>query len=360
MAVIAIAVSSLVMTIALAVSGGFRKEIRDGVSSLSGDITLSESSFNYFGTGDPVVADSASMARIMAVEGVWDVVPAVYRAGIASAGEEICGILVKGVPSGDTLSLSVSIPEKLSMILGLREGDDMLTYFAGGMVNVRKFKVSSIYRSPVEADGKLVVYAPIEEMRRLNGWSGDEASVLEVFLAGKYRTREMTRDRAAAVGSDYCVRTAMDSYSSLFDWLDLIDFNVLAILVLMTVVAGFNMISGLLILLFQNVSTIGILKSFGMTDRSISGIFLRLSARIVLEGMVIGNAAALILCAIQRSTHIIRLDPSNYFVSFVPMDINVLFLLSADVAAFAVIMLLLKIPVRFISGVDPAQTVKSE
>ena len=149
-------------------------------------------------------------------------------------------------------------------------------------------------------------------------------------------------------------------YPQLFNWLNLIDLNVLLILVLMTVVAGFNMISGLLILLFRHVSTIGTLKSMGMTDRAISSVFLRMSSTLVLKGMALGNGAALLFCLIQGTTHLIRLDPSNYFVSFVPVSVNLPMILLSDAAAYGVIMLLLLIPTLFISKVDPARTVRAQ
>lgn len=360
MAVAAIAISSLVITVALAVSGGFRREIRDGVSALSGDVTLSEASVNWYGVSDPLSADSSAVAEIMAAEGVREVRPAVYRAGIVSAGEEICGVLVKGVPSADTVSLSVSIPKELAARMRLGVGDDMLTYFVGDKVKARRFKVAGIYDSPVEADGRLVVFADIDDIRRLNGWGADEASVMEVFLDEDWRTRELMRDRARALGYNYVAQAAPERFPQLFDWLDLIDLNVLAILVLMTVVAGFNMISGLLILLFRNISTIGVLKSLGMDDRKISKVFLGVSSRLVAEGLLIGNALALAFCLVQGRTHLLKLDPSNYFVSFVPVDVNVFQLIVADAAAFVIIMLLLLIPLKFIAKVDPALTVRSE
>ena len=126
----------------------------------------------------------------------------------------------------------------------------------------------------------------------------------------------------------------------------------------MTVVAGFNMISGLLILLFENISTIGILKSMGMTDKAISKVFLAASARLVAVGMVIGNVLAFVICMIQKTTHILKLNPENYYVSFVPVDIDLLQILMADALSFVAIMLLLLIPCLFISKVDPAQTVR--
>ena len=150
----------------------------------------------------------------------------------------------------------------------------------------------------------------------------------------------------------------MSKYPQLFDWLDLIDFNVFFILLLMTIVAGFNMISGLLIMLFENISTIGLLKALGMSDRAISKVFLSSAAVLVLKGMAVGNAVAFLLCLVQNATHVLKLNPENYFVSYVPMKIDFGAVFMADLASFAVIMLLLLIPTLFISRVDPAQTVR--
>lgn len=360
MAVTAVAVSFFVMIVAVAISGGFRREIRNAVSAACGDVVLSASSTNYYGETDPVSSGEDDIRSILENGGVRSVTPAVYRAGVVKAGDDICGVLVKGIPVEDTVALGVKIPVRLANAMKLAVGDDMLTYFIGENVKLRKFKVAGIYDNPVEAGEQMVVYASISDMRRLNGWSGSEASVLELSLDEKLRTREGMRSVAADFSTDYVALSTPDRYSQIFDWLDLIDFNVVAILILMTVVAGFNMISGLLILLFQNVSTIGILKSVGMTDRSISRVFLKVSARLVALGMLAGNAAALLFCAFQAATHLIKLNPENYFVSFVPVSVNLPLVLAADATAFVVIMLLVLIPTAFISRMDPALTAKAE
>ena len=360
LAAVATAVSFFVIIVAVAVSAGFRKEIRDGISAVCGDVTLSCAAFNYYGETDPVASDSANIRKILGVEGVKSVSAAVYRAGIVRSGDDIAGVLVKGVASADTVSLGVSIPSGLARSMRLSAGDDMLTYFVGEKVKARRFKVLSVYDSAVQADGKLIVYADIEDMRRLSGWTRDEASALEVTLEDRFRTREGMRMIARELGEDYVAQACPDKFSQLFDWLDLIDFNVVAILVLMVIVAGFNMISGLLILLFQNVSTIGVLKSLGMTDRSVSKVFLKMSSRLLAAGMLAGNAAALLFCLIQGATHILKLNPENYFVSFVPVSVNVPLILLCDALSFCAILALLLVPVRFIGKVDPAVTVRSE
>lgn len=371
-AMVSIAVSFLVMILAVSISSGFRKELRDNVSAISGDIQITSSSLNYVSEDSPISSMPPSLDAIRAVNGVESIEPAVYRAGIVKKDDNIHGVLFKGVSASDsTSSLQVSIPSKLSDLLGLKEGDDLIAYFVGERVKMRKFKVASIYRSLVEADDNLLVYASLSDLQRLNSWGQDEVSALEITLADHFRSRSRISMKTDEIGTlallmadaeddDLIATPITDKYSRIFDWLDLIDLNVMVILILMTVVAGFNMISGLLILLFQNISTIGILKSMGMTDRSISELFLRVSSNLVLKGMAIGNILALLFCALQSSTHFIRLNPENYFISFVPVSVNVPMILLADLLAYVGIMLLLLLPTLFISKVDPAQTVRAQ
>ncbi len=371
-AMVSIAVSFLVMILAVSISSGFRKELRDNVSAISGDIQITSSSLNYVSEDSPISSIPPSLDAIRAVDGVESIEPAVYRAGIVKKDDNIHGVLFKGVSASDsTSSLQVSIPSKLSDLLGLKEGDDLIAYFVGERVKMRKFKVASIYRSLVEADDNLLVYASLSDLQRLNSWEQDEVSALEITLADHFRSRSRISMKTDEIGTlallmadaeddDLIATPITDKYSRIFDWLDLIDLNVMVILILMTVVAGFNMISGLLILLFQNISTIGILKSMGMTDRSISELFLRVSSTLVLKGMAIGNILALLFCALQSSTHFIRLNPENYFISFVPVSVNVPMILLADLLAYVGIMLLLLLPTLFISKVDPAQTVRAQ
>ena len=153
---------------------------------------------------------------------------------------------------------------------------------------------------------------------------------------------------------------SVDRFGQLFDWLGLLDFNVAAILILMTIVAGFNMISGLLILLFRNISTIGMLKTLGMSNGGVARVFMLVSARLVLTGMLAGNALALLFCLIQDKTHLVRLDPDNYFVSAVPVGIDLPSILGADLIAAIAILLLMSLCSLFISNVDPSETVRTE
>ena len=373
-AVVSIAISFLVMIIAVAVSSGFRHEVRNGLSSMSGDVRLMPPAMSYLDENEPIESDPAYLPYVQDVQGVRSIEPAVYRAGIVKNGESIHGVMFKGIPGGvretsDSVALAVSIPSSLAEISGLMIGDRMLTYFVGDKVKARQFNVVSVHQTMIQADDKLVVYADLSDMQRVNGWEENQVSVLEVMLEDECKTEMQIEEMGALIGTlanAYSAEedapvisvSAVSSYPQLFDWLNLIDFNVLFILALMTIVAGFNMISGLLIMLFENISTIGLLKSLGMTDRSISKVFLSSSAVLVLKGMAAGNLLAILFCIVQSTTHLLRLNPENYFVSFVPVNLDFGTILCADILSFFVIMLLLLIPCVFISKVDPAETVR--
>ena len=371
-AMVSIALSFLVMIIAVSVSSGFRKELRDAVSAVSGDVRLLPSDLDWLSGSTPLERNHSCLVHIGQIQGVREIHPVIYRAGIVKNDDIVHGVLFKGVEDAalpDSVSMAASIPSRLSALLGAGEGENFNAYFIGDKVKVRKFHVCEVHEDIQGTDDKLVVYARLSDMQRLNGWNPDQVSAFEILLADNMRSTgqmaALSREIGAAAllysGDDESSMvsvSAADSNPQLFDWLSLIDFNVFIVIALMTVVAGFNMISGLLILLFENIPTIGTLKSLGMTDRSIAMVFLRTSSSLVLKGMLLGNAAAFIFCAIQHLTRFITLDPENYFISYVPVHLEIYKIMAADAAAYIVIMLLLLLPSMFISKVDPARTVR--
>ena len=365
-AMVTIAVASFVIIIAVAVSGGFRHELRKGVASLAGDIQITSPYMNFIGEDHPVTLGDELETAIGSMPGVDHIVPAVYRAGIIKSGSNIHGVVFKGIPGGGG-SLRVKIPERLSAMLGIGPGDRMLAYFIGDKVKARQFTVESTYDDILGSDDNLVVYAGIEDMRRVNGWDPDKASAIEVILEDNWRSSDRMEYLTDEIGAEILFGEGIDSmvatsaarrYPQIFSWLDLIDFNVLIVLVLMVAVAGFNMISSLLIMLFRNISVIGTLKAMGMTDRQISAVFLRIASSAALKGMLAGNILAFLFCIVQNATHFVKLDPANYFVSAVPVHLNALQVIGADLLAYILIMLLLLLPCLFVSRVDPAKTVR--
>ena len=360
----AIAVSFFVMIVAVAVSAGFRHSIRQGVAAMTGDIRITPY-ISGKADPDPMPRVLPEDEALRAIEGVKSITPVAVRAGIVKNGDLVHGVVVKGIPERADTALSrpltVSIPHRLQEITGLGPGDDITIYFVGEKVRVRKFHIGALHRDLLEFDDNLLVYASLEDIQRLNGWDAQQVSCLEVLLAdaspGK---QEQAALRIGTLLEDYIVSLAVKSYPQVFDWLDLLDYNVLIILLLMTVVAGFNMVSGLLVMLLRNISTVGTLKTLGMESRAVGRLFARIGARASLKGMLWGNAAALLFCLVQGTTHLIPLDPANYFVSYVPVHVNLPAILAADAAAFAGILALLWLPTLVIARIDPARTVKAD
>jgi lipoprotein-releasing system permease protein len=367
-----VAVSFLVMIIAVAISSGFRHEIREGLSVLVGDIQLTPPDLNVLDESSAIERCPEYLKQIESLKGVQSVTPVVYKAGVVKNGDNIHGVLFKGVPGGGSQegkSLSVSIPSRLGEITSLKPGDKMLAYFVGEKVKMRQFTVADVHDVILEADDNLVVYADMADLQRIMEWDENQVSAIEIALESSYKDERSLREMNMQIGtivnsyskdsdSPVIATSSVSKYPQLFDWVNLIDFNVFFILLLMTIVAGFNMISGLLIMLFENISTIGLLKSLGMTDKAISKVFLSSSAVLTGKGMLIGNLLALAFCILQSTTHMIPLNPENYFVPYVPVNVNFGFILLADVVSFTVIMALLLIPCLFISKVDPADTVR--
>lgn len=367
-AVISIAVSFFVMTIATAISSGFRRAVGDGLSSVSGDVRITPYTLNYTGGSAAVPSVLSFSDEILSMDGVAEIVPAVYRAGIVKCGDAIYGVMFKGTEDADS-SLVVSVPHSLAEKTGLGPGDRMTAYFVGENVRARNFRVGGVYESMLDIGDNMIVRANLSDLRRLNGWDSTRVSALEIMLeSGRHdrKTMDAVAEDAGArlltsgdeAEQSLIATSARRLYAGLFDWLDLLDFNVLFIMILMTAVAGFNMISGLLILLFRNISVIGTLKTLGMTDRSISAVFVRMASVLALKGMAIGDGLALLFCLFQGLTHFIRLNPENYFVSFVPVHMDLPAVAAANAAAYAVIMLSVLLPTLFISKVDPAETVR--
>ena len=373
---LSVAVSFLVTIIAICIASGFRNAIHDALADISGDIIVKPAGYAA-DRSITIPADSLLSAEIAGVKGVKEVRSCVYCAGILRNRGNVHGVFFKGVDGycvGDTVSASgaatfnVRIPGKLASLLALEPGDKLPAYLIGDRLSLRKICVSEIYDALITDDDKLVVQCDAAMLRRALEMEDGESSSLEVLLNGRSAGDDASAARCSEISSllyEFADSTGAprltayrlsSAYPELFDWLKLVDNNVAFILLLMVIVAGFNMVSGLLVLLFRNIRTIGLMKALGMRRRDISGIFILVGTKLVAKGMVAGNALAVLLCLVQERTHFLKLDADNYFVSYVPVNIDLGPILLYDIVAFAAIVALMQIPCRFISSVDPART----
>ena len=378
---ISIAISILVIFIALAVLSGFKKEINHKISGFSGDIHLNKVGVDYRSDASPISKNISYLSKIDSLESVDRISPVSYRSGIIKTDENIQGLLFKGVDStynfdffesalvegtlpdfSHRTSNKILISKRMAQMMNYKVGDEVVAYYVGDNVKIRKYEVCGLYDIQFENIDKTLAIVDSRHIRNLNGWDKDDVSSFEITLA-KGADLFFTTEEIFNIIYEYqseedphiLPTTIEREYQTLFDWLNLLDFNVAIIIILMIAVAGFNMISSLLIILFEKISMIGLLKSMGMTTKNICGVFLYRSMYIVGKGILWGNVVALICYFVQKYTHLIKLSPENYFVDFVPMDISLWTVLLLNIFSVLVIMLILSLSSIFVARVSPSK-----
>ena len=377
-----IAISLIVMILSVSISDGFKREIRAKASGFSGELILHSPGEDVTTTLYPVNSNSDFVAKIEHLKGVEAVFPFAYRSGIVKHGEEIQGVMVKGVGEefdwhffrsalvegsipvlGDTSATAgIIISARLAKMLGYAVGDRVLLYFIDNSVRARNFILTGIYSAQLEDIDKTLVVTDIKIVQQLNGWKEYEASGLEVRVSERADIETLAEEIEATImdsEDDAMFVTKIDElFPHLFDWLKLLDFNVLFILVLMLAVAGFNMVSGLLILTFEKISMIGLLKALGMRNSDVHKIFMLRALKIVFTGLVVGNLTGIMLASLQSRFGVVGLDPANYFVDTVPIYMDWLKITLLNICTVLVITLVLYIPSAFISNVSPEKSLR--
>ena len=386
-ATIGIALGLAVMIIAIAVVVGFKQEIRNKTIGFGGHIQITNFDNNNTYEMNPIKADKALIKKIESVDGVKHVQRFATKPGIIKTDTEFEGIVIKGIDagfdwkffksnlvegkvidvSGPTPSNQVVISKYLTNLLGLKLGDSFYTYFIQDRVRARKFKIVGIYSTNFIEYDKLIVLSDMRQVQALNDWSPDSFSGLEVLIKDFNKIDEVgdavynvTANRFNKEGSAFSTQTIKQLNPQIFSWLDLLDMNVWVILILMLAVAGFNMISGLLILILERTSMIGILKSMGATNWSIRKIFLYHSLFLIGKGMLWGNIIGLSLCGIQYFTGIIPLDAEAYYVATVPITFNWLYILLLNAGTFMASLLMMIGPSYLITKINPAKIIRYE
>ncbi|MCR5709255.1 MAG: ABC transporter permease [Bacteroidales bacterium] len=383
---VSVALSIAIMIIAIAVVAGFKREIRDRATGFMGSVMLVQPGQSPVNELYPFSENLSYRGSMDSLPGVAGVSGVAWRSGLIKTEGDIDGLYFKGVDSlydnsffkaclveGELpdyhgrISNDIMLSRTTASRLGFSVGDDVVTYFIGDEVKVRKFRLCGIFEAGLEDIDTKMAVADRRQIQRLNGWTSDQVSSIEIRLA-----RDASIDRMTDLVEDHIflkmgdddralfVTNVKKLYGHLFDWLALLDLNVLMILALMVIVAGFNMISAVLIILFEKISTIGLLKSLGMTTREVSRVFLLQSATIVGKGMLWGNVFALAVCLVQKYTQVFKLDPASYFVNAVPIELRAGQIVLLDVAAAVLIMAIVSLSTRFISRISPDKTMRVE
>ena len=387
-AVFGIAFGLLVMIMAVAIVTGFKNEVRNKVIGFGSHIQLVNYDSNASYTTTPVSENQPWLSELKSIEGIKHVEIFATKPGIIKTDEDIQGIVLKGVGSdfdwsffkeslveGNIFSVSdtgstdkVLISKQMAMMLKLKVGDPLYTYFLNEGSNVqlmRKFQICGIYKTSLEEFDRLFVIGDINQLRKLNDWKNDEISGFEITINDFDNLGEMMHNVRALTlhysGEDQAVLRPVSitgKYPQIFDWLNLLDMNVWIILTLIILVAGFNMVSGLLILILERTTMIGVLKAVGTENWSIRKVFIYLSVFLIGKGMIWGNVIGIILCLIQAHFGIFKLDPMSYYLDTVPVNLKITHLLLLNLGTLIITTLMLLVPSWYISRIAPDKAIR--
>lgn len=377
-----------VMIISVAVVLGFKHEVRNKVVSLGSDIIISNFEGQRTLERAPIIASDSVMSLINRTKGVSHIQRFSTKPGIIMTDDNFLGMALKGIgkeyntdffkkhlisgtipkfsdeSSSNEVILSKNIADKLNLSLK----DKIYTYFVDrGDVRARRLRISGIYQTNFAAFDKMFLITDIHTVNRLNGWEPDQVTGIEVGVKNGVENddvaallRKKIDSKYDKLGGVYFTQTIQEQSPQIFAWLSLLDTNVWVILILMIGVAGFTMISGLLIIILERTNMIGILKALGANNRSIRKIFLSFAVFLIGKGMLYGNILGLSVCFLQNYFHLFKLDPTTYYVDYVPVEINWVFFILLNVGTFLVSILMLVGPSYLISSIKPAKSIRFE
>jgi lipoprotein-releasing system permease protein len=384
-AIVGIAMGLAVMILAVAILTGFKKQIREKVVGFGSHIQIMNFDSNISFETAPISDTQKFIPRIKQIRGIEHVQVFATKAGIIRTDEDIQGVVLKGIGSdfdwsyfksnmvdGSVFTVTdtgrtdkVIISKKISDMLRLKTGDSFAMLFIQDPPRMRKFTISGIYETSLEEFDKMYVYCDIGHIKRLNGWKEDQVSGFEVFIKDFDKLDEMTSEVRDAIGykiteedTKFKVTNIRIRYPQIFDWLNFQDINVIIIILLMLIVAGFNMISGLLILILEKTNMIGVLKSLGAEDITIRRVFLYQAAYLIGKGLFWGNLIGIGLAFIQLKTGLITLDPTSYYIKTVPVNLELTHILLLNAGTMAAIIIMLLVPSQLITRISPVKAIK--
>jgi lipoprotein-releasing system permease protein len=384
-AIVGIALGLAVMILAVAILTGFKKQIREKIVGFGSNIQIVNFDSNLSFETAPIRQGQDFIEKIRKTPGISHVQVFATKAGIIRTDEDFQGVVLKGVGSDfdwsyfssnmtegtiftvndSARSEKVIISKKISDMLRLRTGDSFAMHFVQDPPRMRKFTVSGIYETSLEEFDKIYVFCDIGHIKRLNGWDDDQISGFEIYIDDFDRLDEMTMAVRDAIGyrlmeddEQFKVTNIRMKYPQIFDWLNFQDVNVIIIILLMLIVAGFNMISGLLILILEKTNMIGILKALGSDDVMIRRVFLYQAAYLIGKGLLWGNLIGIGLAFLQLKTGLITLDPSSYYIKTVPINLELIHILLLNAGSMAVIIFMLLVPSKLISRITPVKAIR--
>ena len=382
-ALIGMTIGITVILLTFAVVFGFKNAVTEKVTGFSGHIEVVNFDNNNTYQMQPVFASDSLLDRLKSIDGI-ERANRFATKPVMKVAEDIHPIVIKGLPVNDRQAWTffsrniirgqlpeskneVIISNAVAQLMHVDVDSTVLAYFIDDNIRARKLSVSGIYRTDLTEFDNLFVVGDLRQVQALNGWNEKQVSGIELYVRDFNHLYEVSDNVYFAVanqadedGNFFYTQNIEELQPQIFYWLDLLDMNVVVIIVLMLIVSGFCIISGLIILILESIQFIGTMKALGATNMFIRRVFLWQTAFLVSKGLVYGNVIALAICLLQYYFHLIPLDAATYYVSYVPISMSLSWWLLADVGVLAASMLILLAPSAIVTKISPAQVMRYE
>lgn len=373
--ILSVAITVSVIILSFFVLLGFKNTIKEKLFSQTSHIQVSKITLNRSFEETPLPNNSEYFKEALALPGVKSVNRIAYKSVILKSAEEISGVVMKGVDAGyDWSEFEMNLTEgrvlhpdsaneiilstKIAGILNTGVGESIFAYFIQDPPRARKLTVVGIYDTHVEELDQLYTLTHLSLIQRINLWEEEEYGHLDIYLKDLAGMNGVKSQLLDIFPQDYKVTEVTELLPHFFEWFKFLDRNIVMIIVLIMIVAAFNMISVLLIMIMERTPMIGLLKSLGSSGAQIRRIFLINSSRIILYGLLLGNAIALLLAFIQWKFRLIRLDAQNYYMNYVPVEWSWLAVAGVNLGVFVVVLLVTVLPTFSITRISPVAALK--
>ena len=384
-AIFGIALGMAVMILSIAIVTGFKEQVQRKVTGFGAHILITNYDNNNSYAANPVNKSPSFYPDLADKEGIKHIQVYATKAGIIKTETDIQGVVLKGVDhdydwtffeenmlEGASFKVlegkktdDIIISKYLASLLRLKLGDHLFMYFVHEPIRNRRFSIAGIYSTDLQEFDKLFVLADIGHVQKLNGWTSEQVDGFEVQIDNFDQLDLLKAEVDNRVGSIYeegkeqlYVESVKDKYPQIFEWLDLTNTNVWVILVIMILVGTINMVSGLLVIILERTSMIGVLKALGARSFGISKVFLYHGAFLISKGLLLGNLIGLGLGYLQYYLKIIKLDPTTYYIDSVPINFKLWHILALNAGTLFITTLVLVLPSLFIAFIRPAKAIK--
>jgi lipoprotein-releasing system permease protein len=377
-AILGIMLSLSVMILAVAVVKGFKTEIREKIRGFSGDIIVVKQDLNSSVENSPYILNADTLKNLKRLPQIEYLQPYAVKPGIINTENEVEGVFFKGIDKSfhwdffkhilvkggvinfkDSLQASkqILISRYIANRLRLDVGDDFIMYFVQESPRRRKFTIAGIYDLGVEEVDKAYVIGDLSIIKRLNNWRDNEVGGYEIRVKDFDKLESTTHLVSDAISYKLRAFSIVDWYQTIFEWLSLLDVNTQVILSLMLAVGVINMISALLIIILERTNMIGILKALGSSNWAIQKIFLSNAAYLIGLGLLLGNVLGIGLALLQNYTHFFKLEQAAYYMSFVPVQLELMDILLLNAGTLIICLLVLIIPSMLVSRISPVKAI---